>query len=439
MTREATSMARLGDGDPAAPSGEVLRNRDEAEAYVASVCFKHGPPRLVGVELEWLLGRPPQAAPLEVSALVSNLVSALGPHTPHTLDPSSPALPLPAGSLVTVEPGGQVELASPPLPDLDALFAVVESDTEALHSRLRAHHLLPVPSAADPTGEARRLLDVPRYSAMEAAFDRMGPQGRSMMCSTAAVQPCYDLGEQSELWRRWTVLHAVGPVLLAAFANSPVLHGRRTGWKSSRMACWFALDPPRTAPPDLSLPDPAAGYARRAMDAGLLCLRRGVDSWHAPAGVSFADWLDGALPDPPTTDDLDLHLSTLFPPVRPQGCHLEVRYLDAQPGREWVVPVVVLAALLSTPELIDRTLDACLPVAGRWAGAARDGLADPALAAAGVTVFTSALEALPTVTAPGPVRDLVERVVERRCLRGRCPADADPLVPDPTRTAEEAR
>src|SRR3954470_12813912 len=29
----------------------VLRTRDDAEGYVASVCFKHGPPRLAGGEL----------------------------------------------------------------------------------------------------------------------------------------------------------------------------------------------------------------------------------------------------------------------------------------------------------------------------------------------------------------------------------------------------
>ncbi|MDQ2706962.1 MAG: ergothioneine biosynthesis glutamate--cysteine ligase EgtA [Actinomycetota bacterium] len=420
MSAETTSMARVAANDPTEPAGEVLRTREQAEAYVASVCFKHGPPSLVGVELEWLLGRPPESAPLDVEALVA----ALGPHTPRTLDPQSPALPLPSGSLVTVEPGGQVELASPPLPDLEALFAAVESDTAALHTRLRAHGLQPIPLAADPTGAPRRLLNVPRYSAMEAAFDRIGPHGRSMMCSTAAVQPCFDLGERDDLWKRWTVLHAVGPVLLAAFANSPVLHGRTTGWKSSRMACWWALDPPRTAPPDLSIADPAAGYARRAMEAGLLCLRRGDASWDAPAGVTFADWLAGALTDKPTTADLDLHLSTLFPPVRPQG-HLEVRYLDAQPGTEWVVPVAVLAAVLSTPRTIAGVLQACLPIADRWLAAAHVGLADQELARAGVTVFTLVLEALPSVIGSGPVRDLVERVLQERALRGRCPADGD--------------
>jgi glutamate--cysteine ligase len=98
--------------DPASP----LTDRATAEAYVASVCFKHGPPRLVGTELEWLVrdARDP-AHPLDPAVLAR----ALGPHRPTTLPSSSvvetngdtphqssgPA-PLPAGGTVTAEPGG---------------------------------------------------------------------------------------------------------------------------------------------------------------------------------------------------------------------------------------------------------------------------------------------------------------------------------------------
>ncbi|HEY2204867.1 MAG TPA: ergothioneine biosynthesis glutamate--cysteine ligase EgtA, partial [Pseudonocardia sp.] len=380
-------------------------------------CFKHGPPRLLGVELEWLLERP-SGARLDLDALAG----ALGPHSPTTLDPRSPALPLPRGSLVTAEPGGQVELASPALPDLAALFETVEADRAELHQRLAGRDLRPRPWAADPVGPPQRLLSTPRYVAMETAFDRSGHAGRDMMCSTAAVQPCFDTGERDDVWRRWTLLHAAGPVLLGVFANSPVLNGRRTGWRSSRMACWWALDACRTAPPELTADDPAQAYARRAMDAYVLCVRRENGAWDTPVGVSFAAWLAGALPTPPTTADLDLHLSTLFPPVRAHG-HLEVRYLDAQPGPEWVVPVAVLTALLSDPVSTTAALEACLPVSGRWVAAARDGLGDPALAAAARTVFDLARSALPGLVGPGPVRDLVERVAEHRVARGRCTAD----------------
>ncbi|HEY2206099.1 MAG TPA: ergothioneine biosynthesis glutamate--cysteine ligase EgtA [Pseudonocardia sp.] len=423
MTPKAAQRALNGREASAAPSGRVLHSRDEAEAYVASVCFKHGPPRLIGVELEWLLARrsdPP--SPLDVHTLVT----ALGPHTPTSLDPFSPALPLPRGSLVTVEPGGQVEIASIPFDSTESLVDAVRSDSATLLRLLADQGLHPLSSASDPVRPAHRLLTVPRYLAMEAAFDRLGAEGRGMMCSTAAVQPSLDLGERVDLPLRWSALHLLGPVLVAAFANSPLLQGRRSGWKSSRMACWLGIDPPRTAPPDPAATDPAAAYATRAMNADVICVRRPTGSWESPPGVTFADWLAGGLPGRPTTDDLDLHLSTLFPPVRPHGRHAEIRYVDAQPGEEWVVPVVVLAALLSDTATTAATVEACLPVAGRWTAGARDGLADPELARAARTVFTLALGALPRVIGPGLVQDLVQRATEERVLRGLSPADLQP-------------
>ena len=79
----------------------------------------------------------------------------------------------------------------------------------------------------------------------------------------------------------------------------------------------------------------------------MLARRPGGD-WSAPPGVTFRDWIDCgtfAVPgrDGPTVDDLAYHLTTLFPPVRARG-HLEVRYIDAQPGDWWRVPVAVLWA-----------------------------------------------------------------------------------------------
>ena len=405
----------------------MLRTVHDAEVYVASVCFKHGPPRLTGVELEWLVHHTAApAAPLDPAVLRS----ALGPHAPPSLNPPSPARALPARSTVTVEPGGQVELASPPLAPFGALVRTVAADAGHLHRRLEAHGLAVAPLAADPLRPPRRILDLPRYQAMEHRFDRVGPWGRSGMCSTAAVQVCVDAGEGAEVARRWAAVHALGPVLVAAFANSPVLHGRRTGWKSSRLAAWFALDPQRTAPPPPDGGDPAVGWARRVLGTELLCVRRADGGWDAPAGVTFADWIRGdtTLPGPPTTADLDYHVSTLFPPVRPHG-HLEIRYVDAQPGRRWALPAALLAAVLSDPAATDRAREACEPAAGRWVSAARHGLADRVLQRAAVAVFELALRLLPRLQAPSWVAADLAVALERGVRRGLCPADRPPEWP----------
>jgi glutamate--cysteine ligase len=124
-----------------------------------------------------------------------------------------------------------------------------------------------------------------------------------------------------------------------------------------------------------------------AMEAPVICVRGDGPSWAAPPGLTFPAWIaePGRVGRRPTFDDLDYHLSTLFPPVRPKG-YLEIRYLDAQPGSGWVTPFALLAALMARPSSIDRVLELTGASAGRWFEAARDGLGDPLLRAAARTV-----------------------------------------------------
>jgi len=58
------------------------------------------------------------------------------------------------------------------------------------------------------------------------------------------------------------------------------------------------------------------------------------------------------------------HLSTLFPPVRPRGGYLEVRYLDAQPFWRIGEAVTTVAALLYDTQARRDALDLLLPRAG---------------------------------------------------------------------------
>jgi Gamma-glutamylcysteine synthetase len=223
------------------------------------------------------------------------------------------------------------------------------------------------------------LLQVPRYEAMQAAFDLIGPHGSRMMCSTASIQVCLDAGEADQVATRWRAAHALGPTLVALFANSPDLGGRHTGWASARLRATLGSCPPFTLPPEPT-DDPAGQWARKAMEAPVICVRSDGPSWAAPRGVTFSDWIaePGLVGRRPTRDDLDYHLTTLFPPVRPKG-YLEIRYLDAQAGPRWVTPFALLAALMARPSTIDQVLDLTEPTADRWLEAAREGLAHPAL------------------------------------------------------------
>ncbi len=398
------------------PGTRVLRTTEEAAAHVAGICFKTGPPELLGVELEWTVHHTADPTrPLRPEALRA----ALGPHAPPTLDPDTPHRPLPGGGLVTVEPGGQVEVSTPPNPSIASLAARLSADQRYLARRLGGAGLMLGTAGIDPVRPPRRLLHTPRYDAMAAAFARRGPDGLAMMCSTAGLQVCIDAGPPGQLPARWRAVHEVGPVLLAAFANSRHFAGRDTGWASGRMRAWLGLNPAMLATdPSLlsggdTAGDAASWWAHHAVHWPVLCVRAARGPWHSPVGVTFADWIGGALPEPPTIDDLEYHLTTVFPLVRPRG-YLEVRYLDAQPAGEWIAPVAVLAALFADDRTVDAARQAAAPATGRWVTAARYGLADPVLRRVARDVLELACGWLDRTDLPAGARELTVGVVRRR-------------------------
>ncbi|BCJ56672.1 ergothioneine biosynthesis glutamate--cysteine ligase EgtA [Micromonospora endophytica] len=392
----------------------VLRDRAAAARHLARICFKTGPPTYTGVELEWTVH---DAVDPTRHIDAARLSAALGPYRPTTLDPTSPARRLLRGGAVTVEPGGQLEISTPPQASVAALVAATHADITQLTRLLEAGGLRLGGAGIDPHRRPRPVIDTPRYRAMRQFFDRRSSAGRTMMYSTAGLQVCLDAGEPEQLTARWALVHAVGPPLVAAFATAGRHAGRDTGWASARMRAWWRIDPARTAPvwtPGQADADPVATWTAYVLAAPLLCVRDdGAGDWTAPPGVTFGDWLDGALPRPPTVDDLDYHVSTLFPPVRPRG-YLEVRYLDAQPGRDWILPLAVLATLLADPDTVDAATAVAMPVAAHWAVAARHGLADPGLASAAAALLDLALAALRRLDLPAALHDEIDKGLRRR-------------------------
>jgi glutamate--cysteine ligase len=418
----------------------------EAERLIGTICFKTGPPGIIGTELEWLVSdvsNPSLPVPFVVVREILEQLKRSGA--------------MPGGGLLTLEPGGQVELSSAPATSLPGCVAAASDDMLVLREAFGSAGLALTGHGLDLHRPPSRVLDLPRYAAMEQFFDRNGPWGRLMMCSTASVQVCVDAGIDgrgtSGYPFRWRLMHALGPVLVAAFANSPLRRGEPTGWKCTRQLVWSRLDPYRTRAPigaepygnGAADPDPRQGVIRYAMDADVLCLRQPEGQpWTVPAGLTFRDWLRGSaqgrgMPRP-TADDLTYHLSTLFPPVRARG-HLELRMIDAQPGDGWIVPVALVAALADDPVAADAAMAATEPVwhgsgaagippprpdsgtPGPWLRAARLGPGDQVLARAITECFAAADAALARSNAPEPIRSAVAEFAERYPRRGRCPAD----------------
>jgi glutamate--cysteine ligase len=399
---------------PGVQAPQPIRTVAEAGSYVTRVCFKHGPPAKTGIELEWLVIDPhdPDRRPD-----VQTLATLLGPHAPTTLVPNSPATALPHGGSVTVEPGGQLEISSLPAASVADLITAMSADIQALRALLAPSGFELSDLAADPHRQPRRILKTPRYDAMADCFDEFGPAGRVMMCSTAAAQICLDLGTRAEAADRWRAAHQLGPVLLAAFANSPRTAGELVpAAASTRMSTWWQLDPERTLPPKSTELD---SYPERVLDSRVLARRRETGDWRLERPLTLREWI--ASGELLSTADIDLHLSMLFPPVRPQG-YLEIRYLDAQPGDEWIAPLALLAALFAGPQSVRQVLRCCAEGADRWQQATEHGLADPVLRASAAQLLDIAAAGLDGLGLAPAVRGDVDRVLHRRLREAVSPA-----------------
>lgn len=376
-------------------------------------------PGKIGIEVEWFAVRPCPGTPrpVPVEALRGMLEAA-----PSLIDEAR----------ITFEPGGQLEISPRPQPSLTALLEKLTSITDALESAAAAEGIALLASGLNPWHTVRELgfqTPAPRYRVMQTVFDGIGPLGRRMMRQTAALQVCLDLGGLEVAIDRWRLANLAGPALSAAFANSPLLEAAPTGMPGARTAVWLGVEPTRTGFNGSHIGDGdqrscVQAYAEWALNALAMPLPRGADSGRP--GL-FRGWLEtgGARPD---AEDLDHHLSTLFPPVRPRG-HLEIRYVDALPARWRPVPAAVLAALLYDREATVAALAALSPYhpsQSLWQLAAKQGPAAEPLRTQAAALFEIALNAFsrfPAGYMPVGIEALVAEYRDRFPTRGRCPAD----------------
>ena len=229
-------------------------------------------------------------------------------------DKGVPKFTSPEGASLTFEPGGQLEYASAVHRSVDGVLAELRGVEERLRESAERAGIMLLACGVDPYNGAAGAplqLHAARYRQMARYFATISPAGARMMRQTASLQ--INIGGLSAL-DRWPVANAIAPWLIALFANSSRYAGAETGCASYRAETWRDVDPRRTGV--FAGSDAVREYAAFTLDAPAIL---------ADESAPLLCQLDSELMSEST---LAIHLTTLFPEVRPRG-YLELRSLDA--------------------------------------------------------------------------------------------------------------
>jgi glutamate--cysteine ligase len=259
----------------------------------------------------------------------------------------APSWVAPDSSRISFEPGGQIEISSCVLPSPHALAISLAGTVQALRNSAAAHGVSLLTSGVDPYNEIDDValeLHAPRYESMTRHFNSIGPSGARMMRQTASLQVSIELGAEPLL--RWSLLNALAPYLVAAYANSPVYARRPVGYASYRSHLWQTLDRTRTGLP-FADNDPIGAYEQFARGAKRI------------------------------VEDNPAHLTTLFPEIRPRG-FFEIRSMDAMEPERLDSALEFVHRIVHNPGLSDAAHRIVgKPNAELLERAARLGRADP--------------------------------------------------------------
>lgn len=264
-------------------------------------------------------------------------------------------------SAITLEPGGQLELASAPYDNVHDIADEMAHHLDELGSVCRVLGIKALGMGFHPKAqrEDMQLMPKSRYQIMRGYMAKGGTLGLDMMLRTAGVQASFDFTSEADMTAKFRIGLALQPLVGALFACSPFRDGHLSGDLSFRNRVWQHTDPDRCGNLEFVFADGFGfeQYADWALSMPMYFVRRGSQHIDAKGG-SFLDFMAGrlaALPgELPTLSDWNDHLTTVFPHVRLKRT-LEMRGADSGDFRMMQALPALWTGLLYDSVALDET------------------------------------------------------------------------------------
>jgi glutamate--cysteine ligase len=282
------------------------------------------------------------------------------------------------GGAITLEPGGQFELAGAPVETVHQTCAELTTHLAQLKDVASPLGIGFLGLGMTPTWSRAEIPMMPkgRYRIMTSYMPTVGKLGLDMMYRTSTVQTNLDYSSEADMVMKLRVSLALQPVATAMFANSPFTEGKPNGFLSFRSEIWRDTDADRTGMLAWAF-EPGMGFERwvdYVLDVPMYFVKRG-ERYIDVAGESFRDLMAGRLPQLPgeraTISDWANHVSTVFPEVRLKR-YLEMRGADSGPWRRFSALPAYWVGLLYD----DDALEAAWAVVKDWTAHERQQLRD---------------------------------------------------------------
>jgi glutamate--cysteine ligase len=235
---------------------------------------------------------------------------------------------------ISVEPGGQLELSTPPTRQLAEIESELERHLHELRAVTDTGSVAWLGCGVTPFSRVEEIPLNPRrrHRLMAEYLPKRSAMALDMMKATASTQSTFDYADEADAGRKFAAALRLSPAVNAMFANAPLRAGSRTGFASFRGQIWLGMDPDRCGfLADLLAGDVTyGGWVQHALNVPLLILADG-DSFRPAPAVTFRTFLTRGIEGRfPTRHDWGIHLSTLFTEARLKQ-FLEVRGADAAP------------------------------------------------------------------------------------------------------------
>jgi len=245
-------------------------------------------------------------------------------------------------TIISLEPGGQVELSAAPVKSIFEIEKQVVSFVAELQQVARempelqwlSYGIQPFSTTQDVTWVPKK-----RYQIMADYLGKRGELAHWMMKLTATNQVSFDYADEGDAMDALRTVFMLTPFVTALFANSNFWQGRFWDYQSKRFEIWEHTDAARTGIlEDFIRPDATfADYLNYILAMPMIFIVR-EGRWIPMEGKSFDDFIKmGHAGYKPTQGDFELHLSAAFPEARIKQ-YLEVRGVDAQ--KPYLIPSV---------------------------------------------------------------------------------------------------